>query len=85
VTLTKIMLDARELQQPQPFERALVILNEMNKSDYLYMLHRRNPLPLLELAKNRGFLSVSKKDNDGVWHVIITKDKKVDLWELMDV
>ncbi len=85
MTLNQIRLDAREYEQPKPFEKAVLILNEMDEHSYLYMLHRREPLPLLELAKNRGFVFISKKDSDDNWHIIITKNEAIDISELLDV
>ncbi len=85
MNLTKILLDATELEHPKPFEKAVLILNELDDNSYLYMLHKREPLPLLELAKNRGFTYVLKKDSDDLWHILFTKDKDINLLELLDV
>lgn len=45
--LTEILLDARELEPPEPFERACDILAQLKPGEYLKMLHRRIPYPLL--------------------------------------
>ncbi len=47
------------------------------------MLHRKNPVPLLEVAKVKGYSYISKESSD-IWHILISK-KDIDLEELLDV
>ncbi len=84
-TTEKIFLDARELEHPIPLERAIAAIRELNKDNYFYMIHRKNPIPLIELAKEQGFGVFSKEDSNGTWHIIITRDRSRDLEVLCDV
>lgn len=81
----KIYLDAREMEHPIPLERAISALRELGEGDYFYMVHRKNPVPLIELATGQGFSVLNREDTRGVWHILITRDKRLDLEVLCDV
>ncbi len=83
--MRKILFDARALEHPEPLERATRYLQEMDESSYLYMLHRKKPVPLLQLAANNGFSHLSHEAADGIWHIIITKTPHTNLKALLDV
>ena len=46
----ELTLDAREMEPPEPFERATAILHQLEPGQYLRMLHRRIPYPLVDHA-----------------------------------
>ncbi len=81
----KIFLDARELEHPIPLERAMQALRSLHMDNYLYMIHRKNPIPLIDLAKEQGFNLHQQEDNNGTWHILISRDRTLDLTELCDV
>lgn len=83
--MRKIAFDARGLEHPKPLEEAVALLQKMDEKSYLYMRHRKNPLPLLQLAQEHGFTSLSHEHAPGEWHILITKADSVDLKELLDV
>jgi len=80
----KIFLDARELEHPKPLEEAIVALRDLDESNYFYMIHRKNPIPLLSLAKGQGLNLLSHEECEGVWHILITKDIDIDLHTLVE-
>jgi hypothetical protein len=82
--MTKIGIDTRELSHPKPLEMSIKILRTLDDESYLYMLHRKNPIPLLDLAQEHGFLSLSKEDEHGDWHIIICSNKDIDLNGLLN-
>ena len=82
--MDKIILDARDLEHPKPLEEATKILRELDEQSYMYMLHRKNPIPLLDLASEHGFVSISQ-ELDNSWHIIISKNQDINLQELLDV
>jgi len=82
--LVKIFLDAREMEHPEPLTKSVEHLQSMNQDSYLYMINQKNPIPLLEIAKNNGFQTLSHEDNEGIWHILISK-KACDLKEYLDV
>ena len=76
--MTKIFLDAREMEHPVPLEKAIDALKRLNESSYFYMLHRKEPIPLLALAgeHNLNLLSVKIDIN---WHILISPNMGIDL------
>jgi len=83
--LNKIGLDARELEHPKPLEYAMKALRELNNESYFYMLHRKNPIPLLDMAQEQGFSILSREDKTGIWHILIAKNPTINLEELLRV
>jgi len=76
--LTKIFLDAREMEHPIPLEKAIDALKRLNENSYFYMLHRKEPIPLLALAGEHELNLLSIKiDNN--WHILISPNKSIDL------
>ncbi len=83
--LKKIALDARELEHPKPLEIAMKALRELDEKNYFYMIHRKNPIPLLDLASGQNFQILNREDAKGEWHILICKNPHIDLTELIDV
>jgi len=83
--LTKIALDAREMEHPKPLEQAIHALRELDDTNYFYMVHRKNPIPLIDLASEQHFQTLSKEDPNGVWHILICTNPDINLNELLDV
>ncbi|MEA3419800.1 MAG: DUF2249 domain-containing protein [Campylobacterota bacterium] len=77
--MNKIFLDARELEHPKPLEEAILALRELNDENYFYMLHRKNPIPLISLAEGQNFKSLTYEESEGIWHILISKNKAIDL------
>jgi TusA-related sulfurtransferase len=82
--LKKIVLDAREMEHPTPLQLALKYLKDMDKNEYLYMIHRKNPIPLIEIVKDKGYLYLTQNYND-TWHILISKKLDCNLKEFLDV
>ncbi len=78
------LLDAREMEHPEPLQRATAILRNLSKEAYLYMLHRKKPLPLLEIAERAGLRFCAREDDGGTWHIVITP-AEMDPKDLCDV
>ena len=81
--MKKIFLDTRELEYPKPLEKAIPILRELDNDSYLYMLHRREPVPLLALASEYKLNAISK-EIDGQWHILISKNRDISLETLIN-
>ena len=81
--MKKIYLDARDMEHPEPLEKAIAILRTMDRNSCLYMIHRKNPLPLLALAKEHSLNSHICEINEQ-WHIIISIDKNIDLKKLIE-
>jgi len=83
--LKKIALDARELEHPKPLEHAIRLLHQLNDENYLYMLHRKNPIPLIDMAQEQGFTILSREEPSGEWHILICKNPAISLKDLLRV
>ena len=77
--MTKIDLDARELEHPKPLEISMKILQNLDDASYLYMVHRKNPIPLLEFAKGLHLQIVCREDAQHIWHILISPNQDIDL------
>jgi len=83
--MKKILLDTREMEHPLPLQLALNHLQKITINEYLYMIHRKKPLPLLEVAKEKAFSCITHKDINDTWHILISKNNEKNLEELLDV
>jgi hypothetical protein len=83
--LKKIDLDARELAHPKPLEHAMKALQKLDNNSYFYMLHRKNPIPLVDMAQEQGFNTLSTEDEAGIWHILVAKNPAIELEELLRV
>jgi len=73
------LLDAREMAHPEPLEKAVAILQELDPQSCLYMLSRKNPIPLLKLAKEHRFNALTREVKLGEWHILITPNTDTNL------
>lgn len=83
--MKKILLDAREMEHPEPLRLALEHLMSMDNESYLYMIHRKEPIPLIEIAKDKKFIYLVHEESRGVWHILISKNVELTLEEFLDV
>jgi hypothetical protein len=49
------------------------------------MIHRKNPIPLLDLASEQNFQILNREDTQGDWHILICRNHHIDLNELLSV
>jgi len=83
--MRKLGIDTRELAHPEPLEMAIKILQQLNDDTYLYMLHNKNPIPLLDLAQEHGYRTLSEENEVGDWQIVITSNRTIDLKDLLGV
>lgn len=83
--MKKILLDAREMEHPEPLRLALKDLMSMDDESYLYMIHRKKPIPLIEIAKDKNFAQFIHEDAKGTWHILISKNLEASLEDFLDV
>ena len=77
--MTHRLLDARKMSHPEPLEKAVAILRELDTDSCLYMLSRRNPIPLLKLAEEHRLNVLSREVTIGEWHILITPNTEINL------
>ena len=78
--MREYFLDARALEHPEPLKQAIEILKNLDQESYLYMLHRKEPIPLLALASEHRLNNISKEE-DSNWHILISPNSEVNLEE----
>ena len=81
--MREFFLDARQMQHPEPLERSIEILKQLDFNSYLYMLHRKEPIPLLALANEHNLNFIAKLKEDNNWHILITPNKETILEEFI--
>ncbi|NPA27599.1 MAG: hypothetical protein GXN91_00930 [Epsilonproteobacteria bacterium] len=80
--MKRFFLDARELEHPAPLEKSIDILKQLDNNSYYYMIHRKEPIPLLALAQEHNLNYISKEQNKQ-WHIIISPNPNINLEELL--
>ncbi len=80
----KIYFDAREMEHPEPLEKSMKIIQSLDENSYLYMLHRKNPLPLIDLAKKHLLNVLTQEDENNLWHILICKNQTIDLSDFLN-
>lgn len=61
------------------------ILHSLAHNEYLYMLHHKNPVPLIDFAKEQNYQVIHTKDDKGQWHILISRDTEFDLNDLLSI
>lgn len=79
-----ILLDTRELDHPVPLEMAVDGFKKLTGEEVIHMIHRREPIPLFEIILKNGGRYHSFMEEEGLWHVYITRSPTVEL-EHIDV
>lgn len=79
-----ILLDTRELDHPVPLEMAVDGFKKLTGEEVIHMIHRREPIPLFEIILKNGGRYYSFMEEEGLWHVYITRSPTVEL-EHIDV
>ena len=65
------LIDVSELEPPEPFEAVLKLIDKIGAGEYIRMIHRKQPLPLIELLESRGFECAIKQGTKSEWDIII--------------
>lgn len=74
-----IELDVRDLEHPVPLGLAVEAFKKLSIDEVIHLVHRKEPRPLFEIiSKNGGFYS-SRQDHEGVWHIYISRNNKINL------
>ncbi len=73
--LVEHVLDASEMEHPEPFEISTAILVKLERGEYFRLLHRRIPYPLFEFCKGLS-LEYEVKEGDSTAYEIIVYFKE---------
>ncbi|MCX7897738.1 MAG: DUF2249 domain-containing protein [Rhodocyclaceae bacterium] len=67
----RIVIDGREMQPPEPLERALMALDSLPVDGELVMLLYCHPLPLFNILRHNGFVWEERVAEDGTHEITI--------------
>ena len=65
------IIDGRDLLPPEPMVRTLDALNELPQGRALTLLLYREPFPLYEVLKAKGYQHHTQLQRDGTYHIRI--------------
>ncbi len=82
--MKEYLLDAQFMEHPKPLEEAITIIRKLNSKSYLYMIHRKEPIPLLALAKEHQLNYFSYCDSKAIWHILITPNIDIKLDDILN-
>jgi len=68
------VVDGRDLPAPEPLERVLAALTGLGREDRVRLLIHREPLPLYELLRERGYRWETRALGPGDYEVLIWSD-----------
>ncbi len=66
-----IRIDARGLEPPEPFERTMEALCELQPGDEILLIIDREPRPLYRVLDRNGYAWQSTYHDDGRFEVVI--------------
>lgn len=67
----EILLDAREMEPPEPLERTLAALDELQPGQRLRLLLPREPYPLYGILERNGYRHQTEPHPDGCFAILI--------------
>jgi len=72
--MREIMIDVRELPSPEPMEKVIARLGEVNRQTYIKMVHRMEPMLLFPILDKNGFDYIKRPSAEGVSVYIFLKN-----------
>lgn len=76
--LVEHVLDASEMEHPEPFEIATAILAKLERGEYFRLLHRRIPYPLFDFCKGLSLEYEVKEGVSTAYEIIIYFERDFD-------
>ncbi|MBD3813446.1 MAG: DUF2249 domain-containing protein [Betaproteobacteria bacterium] len=67
----EILVDARELEPPEPMEKVMQALALLRPGQSIRLLLRREPFPLYPLLAERGYRHATRMESDGSYVILI--------------
>ena len=69
--VTETIIDVSGLEAPAPFEQVVEKLSRLHQGEYIRMLHRKKPLPLLQMLEENGYAYDLRCGKDVAWEILI--------------
>ena len=71
-----IVIDARDLEPPEPFERVMEALCDMQPGDDVVLILTREPFPLYRVLEHNGYAWQANGFDDGRFEIRIWEKSK---------
>ncbi len=71
-----IVIDARDLEPPEPFERVMEALCDMKPGDDVVLILTREPFPLYRVLERNGYAWTATGFDDGRFEIRIWDKSK---------
>lgn len=71
VPAEEILVDARELEPPEPMEKVMQTLALLRPEQSIRLLLHREPFPLYPLLAERGYRHATRMEADGSYVILI--------------
>ena len=68
---TSILIDGRDMQPPEPLEKAMTALDTLPPDGELRMLLYCHPVPLFNILRQNGFVWQENSLDDGTHEIVI--------------
>jgi uncharacterized protein (DUF2249 family) len=69
----RVVIDGRDMQPPEPLERALAALDTLPAGGELCMLLYCHPVPLFNILRQNGFVWQENVGDDGTHEILIRR------------
>ena len=71
--LKELLINVSEDEPPKPFEAVTELIDQMQAGEYIRMLHRKKPLPLIQMLQDNGFECKIRQGQSTAWEILIWK------------
>ena len=71
-----IVIDARELEPPEPFERVMEALSDLAPGDRIKLVLNREPHPLYRVLERNGYAYEPTWFDDGRCEILIWENQR---------
>jgi len=80
----QVLLDATELEHPEPLESSVAIIGTLKRGEYLHLITKRRPVPLLQICESNGFAFAEHVESNSKYHTLVATDSSIEV-ENIDV
>jgi len=67
----ELLIDVSEHEPPKPFDEVTKLISQLKQGEYIRMLHRKKPLPLIQLLEENGYQCKVNQGQETAWEIII--------------
>jgi len=71
IQFKELLIDVSDYEAPEPFEAVLKLTSQIKNGEYIRMLHRKQPLPLLQMLQENGYEYRMFPGQQTEWEIII--------------